>query len=1066
MSEKRVLENPEDKKNVKKQKVAFKATSIKRTWTHTAEDGNSTTTRLRKRTDSETDGSDATSPKAMSLKRTWTHTAKDGNSTSTRLRKRADSEMEPMKDATSSKATKNGEAIAEKLGLSLKRTWTHTAKDGNSTSTRLRKREEDELSMDEDDAKDEEKETEVVRPKPVAKPVAMEVDDSKEDEVEEDSDSINVTDYSADEDENEPEMPPGDLEPKDFASWVSSDKTRLKKWADFDVPIAKRKGRRNKLRRVPSYCRMWNDVTIASSDEEDEDAPPVLLRQESWNPNFKKKRKLHKRRQQVMGKLKSTLQIVTREQLEAEKPSHVIWFDLDPQGDECWWAVEVVDHTFNENGAVSELSIKFSGYSTEVWNVPAIRGTSHIYWCSNKLLKDKFAALAYDDNLEAVRSILQSSPARHRKKKKKKARRARAPRRARPTMAGGFGGAFGGFGGHGMFGARDASPTPPPAPTKEVTMKGHVTDAQDGGVKLGGVDLHILCMSTQTTRDCKTNEAGLYECKVDTGLVKITATKEGFAEAQHAIQVREDVEPTCESEVCMSKIIENDDTIRAVLRWSKHPRDLDSHIFCKGETEHDHKIKVFYQNKTFTHGDCTISLDRDVTNGYGPETVTITKIDQLPEDVHHLDYIVHHYSGFKNLVKSQASVYLYNKTGCEIYQVPTGPMVSEKGWNNACKFWHALRIDRNTKEVSLVNRFSAHYPSVDDVSKVTIPYSKRPFAPKCDFDNASDDQIQIVFSFDTTGSMYSCLDTVRRHLKKIIKKLLNEIPNLHIGLVAHGDYQDLSSAYVTQQFDFSRDVDALAKFVEGVGVTSGFDSDECYELVLHNVQRDFSWSPTCQYRSLVLIGDANPHPVDATNNPFKINWETEADGCNDLGIKIYGVHCLGNSISENFYKTCASKTSGLCIKLDNLDEFSGMMTAICHRELNFALNRMKSVDASTGGSSGAAAIEEAKRKFNEEAEILESSTVAQLKDLLRKNDQKLGGSKAVIIDRVVDCKIYGCLPRCPECGGGKLKVIYASEWCHDGEGEYYCPGYYDDTHFKYCHYRGSKADITRPDWQD
>ena len=31
----------------------------------------------------------------MSIKRTWTHTAKDGNSTSTRLRKRADSEMLP-----------------------------------------------------------------------------------------------------------------------------------------------------------------------------------------------------------------------------------------------------------------------------------------------------------------------------------------------------------------------------------------------------------------------------------------------------------------------------------------------------------------------------------------------------------------------------------------------------------------------------------------------------------------------------------------------------------------------------------------------------------------------------------------------------------------------------------------------------------------------------------------------------------------------------------------------------------------------------------------------------------
>ena len=45
------------------------------------------------------------------------------------------------------------------------------------------------------------------------------------------------------------------------------------------------------------------------------------------------------------------------------------------------------------------------------------------------------------------------------------------------------------------------------------------------------------------------------------------------------------------------------------------------------------------RNKNYTHGDCTISLDRDVTNSYGPETITISKIDQLPEDVQHLDYI-------------------------------------------------------------------------------------------------------------------------------------------------------------------------------------------------------------------------------------------------------------------------------------------------------------------------------------------------------------------------------------------------------------------------------------------
>ena len=44
---------------------------------------------------------------------------------------------------------------------------------------------------------------------------------------------------------------------------------------------------------------------------------------------------------------------------------------------------------------------------------------------------------------------------------------------------------------------------------------------------------------------------------------------------------------------------------------------------------------------------------------------------------------------------------------------------------------------------------------------------------------------------------------------------------------------------------------------------------------------------------------------------------------------------------------------------------------------------------------------------------------------------------------------FSCLPRCPECGGGKLKVIYASEWCHNGEGEYYCPVRYSHNAFFY-----------------
>ncbi len=46
--------------------------------------------------------------------------------------------------------------------------------------------------------------------------------------------------------------------------------------------------------------------------------------------------------------------------------------------------------------------------------------------------------------------------------------------------------------------------------------------------------------------------------------------------------------------------------------------------------------------------------------------------------------------------------------------------------------------------------------------------------------------IDVVFSFDTTGSMYPCLEEVRHKLKEIIERLLKDIPNIRIALIAQG----------------------------------------------------------------------------------------------------------------------------------------------------------------------------------------------------------------------------------------------------------------------------------------
>ena len=50
-----------------------------------------------------------------------------------------------------------------------------------------------------------------------------------------------------------------------------------------------------------------------------------------------------------------------------------------------------------------------------------------------------------------------------------------------------------------------------------------------------------------------------------------------------------------------------------------------------------------------------------------------------------------------------------------------------------------------------------------------------------------------------------------------------------------------------------------------------------------------SWTPGTQ-RSLVMIGDAIPHPPSYSMNRLKLDWKAEAKKLHDeLGVKIYAV---------------------------------------------------------------------------------------------------------------------------------------------------------------------------------
>ncbi|OWF50761.1 uncharacterized protein LOC110450060 [Mizuhopecten yessoensis] len=191
--------------------------------------------------------------------------------------------------------------------------------------------------------------------------------------------------------------------------------------------------------------------------------------------------------------------------------------------------------------------------------------------------------------------------------------------------------------------------------------------------------------------------------------------------------------------------------------------------------------------------------------------------------------------------------------------------------------------------------------------------------------------MEIVFSFDTTGSMSSVLEEIQGRLQDMIQRLQADIPGIRIGVIAHGDYCDEKVFYLTKELDLCSNVVELCNFVKDVEGTGGGDEDECYELILRMVRQNFSWTPASQ-KIPVMIGDANPHEPEYEMNVDNIDWRTEVNDLHNMGVKIYGVQVFENEGAEDFYKTISTNTEGHFLKLGEFSNICDFLMAICYRE--------------------------------------------------------------------------------------------------------------------------------------
>ena len=91
------------------------------------------------------------------------------------------------------------------------------------------------------------------------------------------------------------------------------------------------------------------------------------------------------------------------------------------------------------------------------------------------------------------------------------------------------------------------------------------------------------------------------------------------------------------------------------------------------------------------------------------------------------------------------------------------------------------RANKKARETMAINNGYTSFSDAKLQLETVIAGKRRKTPPK-----ASKELTDMVIAFDTTGSMSSYIDAVKKHVRELIPKLFKENPNLLISIVAFG----------------------------------------------------------------------------------------------------------------------------------------------------------------------------------------------------------------------------------------------------------------------------------------
>lgn len=189
-------------------------------------------------------------------------------------------------------------------------------------------------------------------------------------------------------------------------------------------------------------------------------------------------------------------------------------------------------------------------------------------------------------------------------------------------------------------------------------------------------------------------------------------------------------------------------------------------------------------------------------------------------------------------------------------------------------------------------------------------------------------KLDLVISFDDTGSMSSVRKQVRSQITHLVEELFKLIPNLRIGIVIHNDYCDSD---LVQKLELTDNKQKIIEFVGRSSSNGGGDYKEAYAYVLNQI-RQFSWDAASKLA--IVIADAEPHEKGARSAGVTelFDWKEESEELGKALIPIYSIQALGNRSAIPFYEGMARLSNGTKLDLSQFSHITDYILAIANKQ--------------------------------------------------------------------------------------------------------------------------------------